>query len=69
MLSLISLLFIQCGYCQCTCISVTVLHVGKRKVLYKSSFIYNKIYFFRNRSLLIQKIYILSCLAVMPVDL
>jgi len=50
-------------------VSVTVLHVGKRKALYKSSLIYNKIYFFRDRSLLIQKIYTLSCLAVMLVDL
>ena len=50
-------------------VSVTVLHVGKRKALYKSSLIYNKIYFFRDRSLLIQNIYTLSCLAVMLVDL
>ena len=50
-------------------VSVTVLHIGKRKALYKSSLIYNKIYFFRDRSLLIQKIYTLSCLAVMFVDL
>src|SRR6218665_1070727 len=56
-------------YPLCINVSVTVLHVGKRKALYKSSLIYNKIYFFRDRSLLIQKIYTLSCLAVMLVDL
>src|SRR6218665_1656307 len=42
---------------------------NKRKALYKSSFIYNKKYFCRDRSLLIQKTYTLSCLAVMLVDL